>query len=377
VLYDADGIDSYACKSRVNVNGYGNYRREFGSLGLQVDMLGGDYYAARGRNDAVWESGMYGLGIDYPGEPTRPRGDLAQKIHPFEKRAFTPEELFILSARGEPRFNRWRKYAFDKMVKDPASTIEYLRSVLDTRDARERHTIKDILKEIGEPAVPMLSAAVMEDGRRARAEASWILGIIGSPAAFDPLLELSRDDNWKLRSSALNAIGKLKDLSGEDRKRLEVRVKEVATDTDEVFIVKKDAMYAAGKQKLCGTLDYMLETLEHGHYSARFAAAEAVRDISAGSCDGVGDMLLERVPEMSSVGVVAGLHAAHDLPSGIKLDIAGEALRRGDIDDVHVGLAVARLLETVEPENKAQERRLDDARARVSELSWQAASMLE
>jgi len=377
ILYDADGIDSYACKSTVNVNGYGDYRREFGSIGLQIDNLGRDFYAARGRNAAVWESGMYGLGIDYPGKPSRPGGDLAEKLYPFVKRPFTPEELFILSARGEPRFARWRKYAFDMMVEDPVSSIAYLRSVLDTRDARERHTIKDILKEIGDPAVPMLSAAVLEDGEAARAEASWILGIIGSPVAFDPLLELSHDETWKLRSSALNAIGKLKDLTGEDKEHLEVRVAEVAADPDEVFIVKKDAMYAAGKQQLCGTLDYMLETLEHDHYSARFAAAEAIRDLSAAPCDGVGEALLERVSGMSSVGVVACLHAAHKLPAGMKLDIAEAALERADSDDVHVGVAVARLVKTIEPENRSQKRRLDQDRKMLSEHSWQAASVLE
>jgi HEAT repeat protein len=377
VLYDADGIDSYACKSNVNVNGYGNYRREFGSIGLHVDMLGKDYYAARGANDAIWESGMYGLGIDYPGKPTRPRGDLAEKVYPFEKRTFTPEELFILSARGEPRFNRWRKYAFDRMVADSVSTIEYLRSVLDTKDARERHTIKDILKDIGEPAVPMLSAAVLEDGPRARAEAGWILGIIGSPAAFGPLMELSYDENWKLRSSALNAIGKLKDLSGDDREQLEVRIEEIASDADEVFIVKKDAMYAAGKQHICGALDHVLGMLEHDHYSARFAAAEAIQDLSAGSCEAIGEMLLERVAGASSVGAVACLHAAHEMPGGVKLDIAEAALERDDIDDVHMGVAVARLLKTVEPEGKSRQRRFDDAVRKVTEHSWQAASMIE
>jgi hypothetical protein len=61
----------------------------------------------------------------------------------------------------------------------------------------------------------------------------------------------------------------------------------------------------------------------------------------------------------------------------MKLKLAEAALERNDIDDVHVGVAVARLLKTVEPEGKSQEIRLDDAAKRVSEHSWQAASMLE
>ena len=156
ILYDADGMDSYSVKNTVNVNGYGNYRREFGSVGVHIDARGSDYYSARGGDRSLWESGKYGLGIDIPGEAGNPRGDLKVNEVPFKQRDFTPSELFILSSRGEPRFSAWRKFAFETMVEDSLRTIEYLRTVLDTKDARERHTIKDILRDIGEPAIPML-----------------------------------------------------------------------------------------------------------------------------------------------------------------------------------------------------------------------------
>jgi HEAT repeat protein len=377
ILYDADGTDSYASKSTVNVNGYGDYRREFGSIGLHVDRRGKDFYTGRGDNEALWESGQYGLGIDFPGEATKPRGDLVVKAYPFERREYTPEELFILSSRGEPRFQAWRTYAFDKMVEDTASSIQYLRTVLDTKDARERHTIKDILKKIGGPAVPMLCEAVLEDGHRAQAEASWILGLIGKRKAFDPLLELSYAESWKLRSSALNATGKLKKLPEEDKARLSDRIREVLEDDDEVFYVKKDAVFAAGMQKLSDMLEYLLLALEHDHYSVRFAAAKAIREISRTSSDLVGRELLVHVPHFSASGLVAGLHAAHELPPGKKLEMA-ESVRRLPIhEEVHVGVALARLLNTVEPENDNQEERLGDLREILAGRSWQAAAMLK
>jgi hypothetical protein len=71
ILYDADGVDAYSSKNKVNVSGYGDYRREFGSIGLAIDAKGDDFYSARGENESLWESGKYGLGIDIPGEATK------------------------------------------------------------------------------------------------------------------------------------------------------------------------------------------------------------------------------------------------------------------------------------------------------------------
>ena len=73
---------------------------------------------------------------------------------------------------------------------------------------------------------------------------------------------VSRAPGWKQRSSALNALAKLKHLSAAQRDALEARVKEVLYDADEVFYVKKDAAYAAGRQGLAGALPRLIEALE-------------------------------------------------------------------------------------------------------------------
>ena len=179
ILYDADGADSYSVKSKVNVNGYGDYRREFGSIGLQLDATGEDFYAARGENESLWQSGRYGLGVDIPAAAARPRGDIEVRPYPFEERDLTTEELYILAMRSEPRFQAWKTYAFDRMVADSAASIAYLRTVLDTKDATKRHAIKDILVKIGAPAVPMLAEETRRGNDLAKGEASWILGLIG------------------------------------------------------------------------------------------------------------------------------------------------------------------------------------------------------
>jgi HEAT repeat protein len=376
VIYDADGKDVYASKDERNVNGYGNYRREFGSIGLHIDMRGEDFYSARGRNDSIWESGMYGLGIDTPMEAKSPAGDIVVKRLPLESRDFTSEDLFILSSRGEPRFNEWRQYAFDKMVEDTAGTIEYMRTVLDTKDARERHTIKDILRKIGKPAVPMLAEAVIEDSPRAKSEASWILGLIGRREAFGPLLEMTRAQEWHQRSSALNAIGKLDSLSDDDLDRLRSRIREVLTDDSEVIYVRKDAAYACGRQAVCSLLDLRAETLDDPHYAVRFAAAEAIKQLSASGCEDAGEVLSARVREMDGIGVVAALHAAGGLPHSEKLRIAEVLEESRQRLDPHEEIALAGLLGGVEPETSLDRERLEALMLTLPQDSWKVRAAL-
>jgi HEAT repeat protein len=375
ILFDADGTDSYSAKDRVNVSGYGNYRRNFGSIGLQVDVRGGDFYSARGQNDSLWQSGMYGLGLDLPGEASSRQGDITVKDYPFEERDFSPEELFILASRGEPRFAAWREFAFDRMVADSVRTIEYLRTVLDTKDARERHTIKNILRAVGKPAVPMLSEAVVRDSDRARAEASWILGVIGDSGGFEALLTLSRSDSWKLRSSALNSLGKLEDLSSSQGDLLTGRIEEVLADDSEVFYVTKDAAYAAGAQGLADLATPLVRTLEADHYSARWAAAEALRELSDIDSTAVTATLLEAFPGLDVRPAVAALHAARDLPVDSQLSLAERATESPAFENEAVKLAVARLVAGLPNEGPGRER-VRSLRSRLPEESWAIRSVL-
>jgi HEAT repeat protein len=376
IIFDADGADSYSSKSMVNVNGYGNYRREFGSIGLQMDMAGGDFYSARGRNDALWESGRYGLGIDVPGESTRPEGDILIDEMELVEEDYTPEQLFILASRGEPRFRQWQKYGFDRMVEDTAATIGYLRGVLDTDVARERHTIKDILLKIGAPAVPMLSRAVLEDNDAAKSEASWVLGLIGEPAAFDALIVLSRDRGWKQRSSAVNALAKLDGLSAEQVGRLMERVDEILADDGEVFYVRKDAAYAAGRQGLTGALPLLVQSLESDHYSVRFAAAEAMRGMSADHGDAVFESLYARLDSLSNLALTDAIYAAGNLTDGRKLAVADAVLESDRAGDMHVGVALARLLGGV-ADTKAGLKRQERLLAAQPAGSWEVQAVLE
>jgi hypothetical protein len=65
LLIDEFGDDAYVVKKQHNTQGYGDFRREFGSIGVLLDMSGADTYTSGGDNQ-FWEKGRYGIGVDWP-----------------------------------------------------------------------------------------------------------------------------------------------------------------------------------------------------------------------------------------------------------------------------------------------------------------------
>jgi hypothetical protein len=66
VLFDGAGDDRYYVKSLVNTQGYGNPRRDYGSIGLFLDGGGVDHYDGPGADSLWWRTeSKWGIGIDY------------------------------------------------------------------------------------------------------------------------------------------------------------------------------------------------------------------------------------------------------------------------------------------------------------------------
>jgi hypothetical protein len=65
MLVDELGDDTYAVKKQHNTQGYGDFRREYGSIGVLLDLSGEDCYTS-GKDGEFWEKGRYGISIDWP-----------------------------------------------------------------------------------------------------------------------------------------------------------------------------------------------------------------------------------------------------------------------------------------------------------------------
>lgn len=65
VLLDGAGDDSYNATDTLNTQGYGNPRRDYGSIGLFLDLGGKDSYVGAGKDARVWLSrSSWGVGVD-------------------------------------------------------------------------------------------------------------------------------------------------------------------------------------------------------------------------------------------------------------------------------------------------------------------------
>jgi len=64
ILIDEEGNDNYSVKRTINTQGYGDFRREFGSIGVLMDLKGKDFYTS-GEDKSLWQKGKYGIGIDW------------------------------------------------------------------------------------------------------------------------------------------------------------------------------------------------------------------------------------------------------------------------------------------------------------------------
>lgn len=65
VLIDGGGDDVYTARDTLNTQGYGNPRRDYGSIGLFLDLGGKDRYVGAGKDSRVWLSrSMWGVGVD-------------------------------------------------------------------------------------------------------------------------------------------------------------------------------------------------------------------------------------------------------------------------------------------------------------------------
>jgi len=64
VLLDDGGDDAYSVRNPLNTHGYGNRRREYGSIGLFIDAGGSDAYTGLGSDGTWWTQSLHGVGVD-------------------------------------------------------------------------------------------------------------------------------------------------------------------------------------------------------------------------------------------------------------------------------------------------------------------------
>ncbi|MCK4858586.1 MAG: hypothetical protein KAT58_11500, partial [candidate division Zixibacteria bacterium] len=65
MLVDLEGNDGYLVRTKRNTHGYGNPRRDYGSIGLHLDLNGVDTYSGYGADNSYWiTNSKWGIGAD-------------------------------------------------------------------------------------------------------------------------------------------------------------------------------------------------------------------------------------------------------------------------------------------------------------------------
>ena len=163
MLIDESGTDGYLNKYPGNTRGYGNPRREFGSLGVFLDMSGDDFYSQPGPDSTLMNWSQWGVMNDYmlADLPSQVSGNNF-KVPLDVKESYSIVDCFIMAKTIEPRFSLWADYGLKQLIDDSIATSKFVLTKLGTDDARETQVMRvlsqKIQKSLSDAIIEKLSA---------------------------------------------------------------------------------------------------------------------------------------------------------------------------------------------------------------------------
>ena len=178
------------------------------------------------------------------------------------------DSLFVIASSGMVMFQSMVQPATDSLVAMGANAVPRLIDKYVTQDARERQNINSILVKIGKPAVPYLVEALNLPNAEQVSRICSTLGEIKDSAAVKGLILVSAHGDWRVRSEAVGALGKIGDKNSD---RTVVKLL-----SDRVEIVRKSAAVSAGLLHIEESLPMLVHMLADNFYGARMCASEAL-----------------------------------------------------------------------------------------------------
>lgn len=299
LLADLGGDDGYLVKSNVNTQGYGNPRREYGSIGVFLDLGGRDAYAGPGGDGRLWRSGLWGVGWDLDSSCSDWLGKqpaLPETLFPIqqmkEPRLVSPrpdqypprdsidrmvDHLYNQCSSGQIAYQPLFRPSIDSLAAMGGPAVPRLLSKLDYKSGTERQALEEIFKSLGEAAVPGLCAFADTARPEPARAAVYFLGKIGSAAAFPALCSLAFDPASKLRPAALDALSQIKIPETGLAQAKEVFAKALNDSSEAIRRYGAYGLKTAGDSSSLPLLEPLLADV---YYGVRFAAQEALAQIA-------------------------------------------------------------------------------------------------
>ena len=181
------------------------------------------------------------------------------------------DSLFIRASSGEVKYRDLVEPSKEALIEMGERAIPQMLTKLNTRDARERHTIVDIFKGIGEIAVKPLVDCLDSSNDYTRRLAIRCLGDIESPLAVEPLMMIAGHDDFRTRTGVMTALGKIGD------QKAARTVVEGLSDSNEMTATA--AAVACGKIKQGIDPEALILALNHRYYGVRYSAAGSLAEI--------------------------------------------------------------------------------------------------
>ncbi|UCD94661.1 MAG: HEAT repeat domain-containing protein, partial [Candidatus Zixiibacteriota bacterium] len=314
ILIDDRGDDAYFVMRAQNTQGYGNPRRDFGSIGMFMDLEGEDRYVGNGADKSIWKTdSRWGGGMDIDFVPsdtaveTASSDSQAVEIPPVSNIEEKIDKLFVIASSGELKYRGMVEPAIDSIAAMGAAAVPRLVEKYDTKVARENHTINRILVKIGKEATPYLVESLRLNNPEQVSRICRSLGEIKDSAAVDGLVAVTANSDWRVRSNACGALGKIGDQCAGEAV--------AARLSDTVEVVRKSAAVACGALLVEEAVPGLVHMLGDDFYGAALCASEALVKFGEKVIHVLADSLDSRNPMVgnlgcTTLGMIGGISAA-------------------------------------------------------------------
>lgn len=299
LFIDAGGEDGYLAR-HTNTLGYSDLRRDYGMIGIFLDLDGSDFYGTvRGGNDSLWLGSSYGVGLDAPMKPEE------QKLAEQEVEEKSPEEieaeletdferLFIQASAAPQKYQYLVEPARKRLEEWADSTIPFLLSKLDSEHPRELLALRVILPRIGTRLTPLLIDTIFDGESDRVGMAIHILGRLQDSSAAAPIGRKLGDENWRIRSTAAEAL-----LNMEARGAYVYLSRRI---NDSIDLVRARIARAFARIADSSDLTRIFDMLEDPSQLVRYQIGLGLADRNLVNDSLYGDRYVDRILERSSRG---------------------------------------------------------------------------
>jgi hypothetical protein len=293
VFIDETGSDGYLNRTPSNTRGYGNYRRDYGSLGVFLDASGTDFYSMPGQDSTVISGSTYGISDDYflssLSEVTMNYSNSTNSqnsLKPDTLRNYSQDQLFIMAKTIEPMFAEYQKYGFNKLLQDSANTARYILKYLGSSDHRDLLVLTNLVQKIGYSMAMVFKDEINKylngQNNLNRFELAYMCSLIGftrNAELKNELLRLTYDKSDRVISEAINTLGKI-DYDKNDTKFIEdvsIRFSEIVDVETLNKGMLKNIAFAINNYYSQTNLNTLINLCAYNYYGVRFNAAEALK----------------------------------------------------------------------------------------------------